>query len=125
MALVHIEAGEKHQLPTLASLASDAVTSALVKTDRFEAVHLFLRAGTRIPPHAVKGYLTLHCLEGLVTFECRRKHELTAGDWLYLSRGEEHGLTAIEDSSLLLGILFDEGRASAPPVGDGQSARAN
>lgn len=125
MALVHIEAGEKHRLPALASLPPDAPTSALVKTDRFEAVHLVLRAGTRIPPHAVKGYLTLHCLEGLVSFECRTKHELSAGDWLYLSRGEEHSLTALEDSSLLLSILFDEGRASAPPVGDRQRARAN
>jgi quercetin dioxygenase-like cupin family protein len=33
---------------------------------------------------------------------------LHGGDWVYLERGERHGLNATEDSSLLLTILFDE-----------------
>jgi quercetin dioxygenase-like cupin family protein len=32
---------------------------------------------------------------------------LAAGDWLYLDRGQQHSVSAIEDSSLLVTILFE------------------
>lgn len=106
MALPHAAPGEKVSLTDLASV-NGASTSALVKTDRFEAVHLMLRAGSTIAPHAVTGYITLQCLEGTVAFTAAKTIELQKGDWVYLDRREEHGLTAIADSSLLLTILFD------------------
>lgn len=107
MALVHAAPGEKIHLPPLASMSADAKTSALVKTDRFEAVHLVLRSGTNISPHSVDGYVMLLCLEGAVLLESSSSLTLHSGDWIYLGRGEQHGLSAIEDSSLLLIILFD------------------
>jgi quercetin dioxygenase-like cupin family protein len=109
MALVHAAPGEKIHLPSLASMSANAKTSALVKTDGFEAVHLVLRSGTIIAPHAVDGYVMLLCLEGAVLLEISGSVELHPGDWIYLDRGEQHGLSAIEDSSLLLTILFDRG----------------
>jgi hypothetical protein len=33
--------------------------------------------------------------------------DLTSGDWLYLDGGDMHSLKALQDSSLLLTILFD------------------
>lgn len=107
MALPHAAPGEKVHLSSLAAISPSAKTSALVKTDRFEAVHLVLRSGSEIPPHAVDGYITLHCLEGAVALEMRTRVELRTGDWVYLDRGEQHGVSATEDSSLLLTILFD------------------
>ena len=107
MALVHAVPGKKVHLPSLASAAAGGTTSALVKTDRFEAVHLIVQADSRIPPHAVDGYITLHCLEGAIVLEAGERIELSAGDWIYLDRGERHALTGIQDSSLLLTILFD------------------
>lgn len=107
MALAHVAPGEKIHLSPLSALPAGAKTSALVKTDSFEAVHLVLRSGSSIPPHAVDGYITLHCLQGSVALETRSSVELRAGDWVYLDRGEQHGLSATEDSSLLLTILFD------------------
>ncbi len=107
MALPHAAPGEVVRLQPLSAVAG-AKTTALVKTDSFEAVHLVVRAGTRIAPHSVDGYFTLHCLEGAITLETESKPlTLGAGDWVYLERGEKHGLTAGEDSSLLLTILFD------------------
>ena len=109
MALQHARPGEKVSLPALSSsLALGLKTTALVKTDRFEAIHLVLCSGTNIPQHAVAGYLTLQCLEGSATLTTdRRSIDLEAGDWIYLERNERHGLSAARDCSLVLTILFD------------------
>jgi quercetin dioxygenase-like cupin family protein len=105
MALHHLHAGEKVRLPSPRS--SDAKTSAFVKTDRFEAVQLVLHARDEIAPHSVPGYATLLCLEGAVTLRCPEDIYLETREWLYLDRGQRHSVTAIEDSLLLMTILFD------------------
>jgi quercetin dioxygenase-like cupin family protein len=106
MALRHVRAGEKVRLASVAS-APDAKTSALVKTDAFETAQLVLRAGEEIAPHAVPGYATIHCLEGVVMLTADKDIQLAAGDWLFLDRGERHSVSAIKDSSLLVTILFE------------------
>ena len=106
MALRHVEPGEKVSLASKAT-AAGARTAALVKTDRFEAAQLVIGARDKIARHSVPGYATVHCLEGKVVLETSESIELTAGDWLYLERGQEHSVEAIQDSSLLLTILFD------------------
>jgi quercetin dioxygenase-like cupin family protein len=106
MALPHAAPGEKVNLNELASIRG-ASTSALVKTDRFEAAHLVLPAGSKIAPHAVNGHITLQCLEGAVALQADNNVALQEGDWVYLDPGEEHALSAIADSRLLLTILFD------------------
>jgi quercetin dioxygenase-like cupin family protein len=105
MALHHACPAEKIHLTPAA--VPTAKTSALVKTDAFEAVHLVLRAGDDISSHSVPGYATIHCLEGLVLMNITEQLRLAAGDWLYLDRGQEHSVSAIEDSSLLVTILFE------------------
>jgi quercetin dioxygenase-like cupin family protein len=49
----------------------------------------------------------LLCLEGAVALKCPEPVELTAGDWIYIDRWQEHSMRAIEDSSLLMTIHFD------------------
>lgn len=105
MALHHVHPQEKIGLASVAD--PTAKTSALVKTDGFEAVQLVLRAGDDIASHSVPGHATIHCLEGLVLLSMNEQVRLAAGDWLYLDRGQEHSLSAIDDSSLLVTILFD------------------
>ena len=107
MALKHIAPGEKVDLKALQKAGSGAKTSALVKSSYFEAVHLVLRSGSTIQPHAVDGPITLQCLRGAVLVEAARKLELHTGEWLYFEPREQHGLTALQDSSLLLTIIFD------------------
>lgn len=106
MALKHALPGEIVDLRPLGPALPSSMTSALVKSDRFEAVRLIVRAGATVPSHQVPGYITLHCLEGRVRLG-PLDMELSAGDWLYLDRETPHSVHGMEDSSLLLTILFD------------------
>ena len=105
MALHHVSPGEKVNLDELKS-GFERRATALVKTAAFEAAHLVLRAGEEIASHSVPGYAIIHCLEGRIMLRAHRDVELNAGDWVYLQRGEEHSVSAPEDTVLLLTILF-------------------
>jgi quercetin dioxygenase-like cupin family protein len=106
MALAHARPGEKVNLSSLAA-ATEARGTALVKTAAFEAAQIVLRAGEEIARHAVPGYATIQCLGGVIILETDQRIEMRAGDWLYLDRGEEHFVSAVEDGSLLVTILFE------------------
>lgn len=107
MALDHARPGQCLHLGPLGPALSEAKTSALVKTDRFEAVRLVLPAGTNIPAHAVPGYVSLQCIEGAVEVDAMGITTLRQGDWMYLDRAQQHGLNSITDSTLLFTIYFD------------------
>lgn len=115
MALSHAKAGEVVDLRPLGQRLAEARTSALVKTEQFEAVRLVLAAGRTIPQHSVDGQITLHCLEGHVLLHAGREIALRVGDWIYLARSAPHALEAIEDSALLLTIMFDGGQSQSHP----------
>jgi quercetin dioxygenase-like cupin family protein len=107
MALHHAKSGEVVDLGPLAENLRSAQTTALVKADTFEAVRLIVHAGTKIPPHRVGGRFTLHCLEGHVRLGLDSgEMDLSAGEWVYFDGGITHSVEGIEDSSLLLTILF-------------------
>jgi quercetin dioxygenase-like cupin family protein len=112
MALHHAQHGEVVHLSTLGADGKHGHTTALVKTDTFEAIHLLVHAGLTIPSHRVVGRATLQCLRGSVrVLLAGTPITLQSGDWMYLDRGEEHGIEGIEDAALLLTILF----GSRPP----------
>lgn len=106
MALARARPGEKVHLPSLAA-ATEARAVALVKTKAFEAAQLVLRAGDEVARHAVRGHATIQCLDGAMILETDERIEMSAGDWLYLDPGEEHSVSAVEDGSLLVTILFE------------------
>jgi len=107
MALHHVVPGEVAALEPLGDKLSSAKTSAIAKTSSFEAIRLIVKAGSELPSHEVPGEITLHCLEGRVALHLADKSvELSAGHWIYLEGGRRHAVKAIEDSSLLLTILF-------------------
>lgn len=108
MALRHANAGDVVDMRPLGSSLRESKTAAIVKRDRFEAVRLVVPAGTTIPVHQVKGYITVQCLEGAVALVTTHDIELRAGDWVYLDRNTPHAVRGIEDSSLLLTIFFDD-----------------
>lgn len=105
MALHHVAPEETFHFASVDD--PTAKTAALVKADRFEVAQLVLREGHVVAPHAVPGYVIIHCLEGCVTLDATERVGLSAGDWIYLERGEKHSVEAREDSSLLVTILFD------------------
>lgn len=109
MALHHAKPGEVVYLGPLGPKLKDTKTVAIIKSDRFEAIRLIVRAGTEIPSHEVPGNITLHCLEGRVMLRLAQSTiTLNAGEWIYLDRSEAHSVKGIKDSSLLLTILFDD-----------------
>ena len=108
MALHRAQPGEVVDLQPLGPALAGAKTTALVKSDRFEAVRLIVRAGTTIPSHSVPGHITLLCLEGDVLLHVDSEIALKPGQWLYLERGALHAVEAREDSAILLTIMFDD-----------------
>ncbi|WP_406857078.1 cupin domain-containing protein [Alsobacter sp. KACC 23698] len=99
--------GEVVDLSPLGPALSSAKTTALVKTEAFEAVRLVIKAGAEIATHQVAGPITLHCLEGRVTLDLPGDSiELAPGSWIHLAGGAPHSLRAAEDASLLLTIMF-------------------
>lgn len=107
MAVPHAKSGEVVDLRPLGIGLAGAQTTAIVKTKKFEAARIVVHAGTDIPPHQVAGPIMLHCLEGHITLGLPDSTlELMAGRWIYLDGGVRHSLQGIEDSSLLLTILF-------------------
>lgn len=55
MAVHHAGSGEVVDLRPLGVKLQDARTTAIVKSDTFEAVRLIVPAGHKIPPHRVEG----------------------------------------------------------------------
>jgi quercetin dioxygenase-like cupin family protein len=107
MALHRVKSGEVVDLQPLGAKLAGAKTAALVKTEVFEAVRLIVPAGREIASHQVSGPITLHCLEGRVVLGLVESSlELTAGQWIYLEGGAKHSVKVLEDSSLLLTIMF-------------------
>jgi quercetin dioxygenase-like cupin family protein len=109
MALRHAMSGEVVDLGALSGDTSATQTRALVKSDSFEAIQLVVEAGSQIPAHQVAGRFTLLCLEGHVKVGLAHGDvELSAGQWIYFDGGIRHSVDAIENSSLLLTIIFGE-----------------
>lgn len=107
MALEHAKSGEIVDLSPLGTKLRHAHTTALVKTDSFEAIRLVLKAGDFLPAHDVSGKLTLLCMEGTISLELPDGfHKMSANQWIYLDGGIAHSLRAVEDSSLLLTIML-------------------
>lgn len=105
MALRHASPGEVVDLlPAEQTLGK---TAAIVKSGTFEAVRLVVLAGVEIPSHRVDGAVTLQCLSGrtVIGFE-NQEVEIGAGQWLYLEGGTPHWLRGIDDSVIMLTILF-------------------
>jgi quercetin dioxygenase-like cupin family protein len=109
MDLHHAKPGEIVHLRPLGPALKDTATTAIIKSDRFEAMRLIVHAGAKIPSHEVSGNITLHCLEGAVEVGLKPAVvELRTGDWIYLDGGEAHSVKGLEDSALLLTIIFNK-----------------
>lgn len=107
MAIPHAQPGEVIDVRPLGSSLATAKTTTLLKTSRVEVVRLVMTAGKEIAEHKAPGEITVHCLEGRVTFTALgQPHDLSAGQMLYLGAGEPHSVKCIDDASFLLTILL-------------------
>ena len=107
MATHQAKAGEIVDLKTWAQDLSDEQTKAIVKTGEMELVRLVIPANKEIPTHKVSGPVVVHCVNGKIEFTAMGKTQvLIPGQLLHLMPEEPHSVKAIEDSVVLLTIIF-------------------
>lgn len=107
MAQKKIQPGEVVNLYSLDKDMPDGSTLALMKTSDMEAIRMVLPEDKEITEHTVDGEISVQCLKGTTEFDVGdQTHILSEGDWLYLDRQQRHSLRALEDSVLLVTILF-------------------
>jgi len=109
MAIHHAKPAEVINVGPLGPQIGSTKTRTLFKTDAMEAIRLVLPAGKLIAEHKAPGEITVQCLEGHVKFTAGgHSHDLAAGDMLFLETAEPHALEAVENSSVLVTIVFNK-----------------
>lgn len=107
MAIAHAAPGQLVNIQPLGSQLAERRTAALFKTDGLEVMRLVLPAGKTVPPHQVKGEITIHCLEGEVDLIAGgQTQRMKAGQLVWLEGSVEHALTAVLEASLLVTIVL-------------------
>jgi quercetin dioxygenase-like cupin family protein len=82
----------------------------LAKTDTLRVTMVHLRAGTTVNPSATAGAATIQLLEGRLKLETDGKPtEMRAGDLAVFSDNLRDPLQAMDDSTFLLTVAWDEG----------------
>ena len=99
--------GEVVDLKTWAHDQPNARTKAIVKTREIELIRLSLPAKKEIPNHKVNGPITIHCVVGKAEFTAMGvTQEIRPNQLIHLMPGELHSVKAIEDTVILLTIIF-------------------
>jgi quercetin dioxygenase-like cupin family protein len=107
MALPHAQPLDVIDVRPLGPALREAVTTSLLKTGALQLMRVVLPAGKGLPSHHVAGAITVHCLEGEVTFTTpARTCALHAGELVMLDGGEPHAVQAVTDASLLVTVLL-------------------
>jgi quercetin dioxygenase-like cupin family protein len=108
MAIPHAAPGMPVDLQPQGEMLSEARTNALVKTDAFEAIRAVVPEGHQMcSNHQVDGPITVQCLAGAIGFTADGDtRTLRAGQWLFLPARVPHTITGVEDSLMLLTVMF-------------------
>jgi len=110
MALDHARPGQPIDIAPLGAALRESATHAILKTRSLEVIRVVLRAGEALPPHAVRGELTLLCIEGAAEVTSGGTVcQLRAYQFVLLPPGAGHAVRALEDTSLLLTIQLPAG----------------
>lgn len=119
----HEEAGSRHlDAPLLrldlakeiAELEASATWSAngqnaktLAKYPDLRIVLIALKRGVRLKEHSAKGRVSIHALKGHVSLNLsEQKVDLSAGCLLELAPGVSHDVEALEESAILVSIVW-------------------
>lgn len=107
MALSHASPGQPLDVRPLGERLGTERTSALFKSADLEVMRLVLVRGKSLPPHHVRGEITIHCLEGSLEVALDDKTvRLEPGELLFLTRMATHGVKALTDSSALVTVAL-------------------
>lgn len=107
MAIPHATPGQAIDVRPDAADPDGARTVALFKSRDLEVMRLVLPAGKALPPHKVAREITIQCISGAlaVTTDAGR-HQLQAGQLLFLDREAMHDVLALEDAVALVTIVL-------------------
>ena len=107
MALPHADSGQVIDVRPYGPKLLEAKTTTLFKAAQIEVVRLVMPAGKELPEHRAPGEITVHCLEGRISFTAQGTTvELEAGQMLYLAAAEPHSVKCVEDASFLLTLVL-------------------
>ncbi len=111
MALDHAQPGQPIDVAPLGAALRESSTHAILKTRSLVLMRVVLRAGEALPPHNVRGELTLLCIEGAaeVSMDNGASCPLRASQLVLLPAQVQHAVRALEDTSLLLTIQLPAG----------------
>lgn len=109
MAIHHASSGEIIDVRPLGARLHETQSSALVREDQLEVMRFVLPAGKELPEHAVRGPITIQCLEGVVEVSAHGTSKtVRAGELMYLADQVPHSLRASEDSSVLVSMRHEK-----------------
>lgn len=108
MAIPHAAPGIPVDLQPQGEVLSEARTNALVKNEAFEAIRVVIPEGHEVcHNHRVEGPLTVFCLKGQIAFTADGDtRNVREGHWLFLPGGVPHTIVGVEDSVILLTVMF-------------------
>ncbi len=108
MSIPHAAPGIPVDLRPQKGPLAEAKSNALVKTPEFEAIRSVVPKGHEVcNNHQVEGPITVHCLAGQIAFTAGSDtHILREGHWLFLPGGVPHTISGVEDSLILLTVMF-------------------
>lgn len=113
MATKHASAGEVVDLATWASDVSQEHSKTIAKLKQIELARIVLKQGKQWDAHQVSGPVVIHCLSGFVRCDAMGgSKQLAPGQLLYLNEAECHAVAGIEDSVVLLTIVFPNASSS-------------
>lgn len=121
-----VQPGQPIDVARPAEATGGSATQVLLKTQALELIRLVLPQGKAVPPHAVRGELTVHCLEGelVLAFDGSACH-LGPGQLVLLPAGTEHAIHAASDASALLTVQIPGGAGERGPASAPAPASAN
>ena len=107
MAFQHAKPCEVVDLKYWANGLPNNRTKAIAKTEEMEIIRIVIPAEKEISEHKVDGPIIVHCIEGKIELTAmNNSQELKTSQLMYLPPGELHSLKAIENSIVLLIIIF-------------------
>ena len=107
----HARPGQPIDIAPLGDALRGSATHAILKTRSLELMRVVLRAGEALPPHHVRGELTLLCIEGAAEVAMAGETcQLRPNQLVLLPPQVRHAVRALEDTSLLLTIQLPAGQ---------------
>jgi quercetin dioxygenase-like cupin family protein len=106
MAIPHTQPGQPADIAAPVPPGALSAT-ALFKSRDLEVIRLLIPAGKGMPPHRVRGEVTVQCVSGQVEIGlCDSTTLLESGQLLYLAGDAMHSVRAVTDACALVTIAL-------------------